>query len=122
MAAETLQEAGWRVLKAPDGRAALSLLECRGGSERIDLLFSDVVMPGGLSGVALAHAARRLRPEIAVLLASGYAGEALAAEGAGGAADFPLLGKPYDRATLLAAIAALTAPSSAAARPEMAVG
>ncbi|MBW8270869.1 hybrid sensor histidine kinase/response regulator [Caldovatus aquaticus] len=111
MAAETFREAGWQVREAPDGRAALALLE---GGAALDLLFTDVVMPGGLSGVELAEAARRLRPALAVLLASGYVGEATAREEDAGAAAFPLLGKPYDRAALLAAAAAVFGTQAAA--------
>jgi CheY-like chemotaxis protein len=112
VASETLREAGFRVLSAPDGRAALRLLE---EARRIDLLFSDVVMPGGLSGIELARAARRLRPELVVLLASGYPGEALAGQGGD---EFTLIGKPYNRASLLQRIAALPLPARETAATE----
>src|SRR5690606_6693079 len=45
MAAETLREAGWQVSEAPDGRVALAMVAA---GERFDLLFTDVVMPGGI--------------------------------------------------------------------------
>ncbi|GGG19878.1 hybrid sensor histidine kinase/response regulator [Caldovatus sediminis] len=113
MASETLREAGWRVTEAPDGRAALALIEA---GERVDLLFTDVVMPGGISGVELAEAARRMRPDLAVLLASGYAGGAQPNGGGHPACPFPLLDKPYDRVALVAAAAAaFGAPEEAAA-------
>jgi signal transduction histidine kinase/CheY-like chemotaxis protein len=113
MAAETLREAGWRVIEAPDGRAALALIEA---SERVDLLFTDVVMPGGISGVELAEAARRMRPGLAVLLASGHAGGARPNGEGYPAYPFPLLDKPYDRVALVAAAAAAVgAPEKAAA-------
>jgi signal transduction histidine kinase/CheY-like chemotaxis protein len=101
VAVDMLQDAGFAVLAAPDGPTALALL--REGAQA-DILFSDVVMPGGMTGVDLAQEARRLRPGIGVLLASGYAAEALAEHG--GAGEFELIGKPYDVDTVLTRIAA----------------
>ncbi len=101
VAVDLLQDAGFTVLAAPDGPTALALL--REGAQA-DILFSDVVMPGGLTGFDLAREARRLRPGIGVLLASGYAAEALAQHG--GAGEFELIGKPYDMDTVLTRIAA----------------
>ncbi len=97
VAAEMLRDAGFRVLAAADGRQALALLE-RG--EQVDVLFSDVVMPGGISGLDLARLARRMRPGIGILLASGYAAQALGPD----APEFELLAKPYDRDTVLRSI------------------
>ncbi len=102
VAVELLTDAGFSVLAAPDGPTALQLL--REGVPA-DILFSDVVMPGGMSGVDLAREARKLRPKMGVLLASGYAAEALAKHG--GAGEFELLGKPYDMDAVLARIFAL---------------
>ena len=66
------------------------------GAERIDILFSDVVMPGGMNGVQLAAEAARMRPGLKILLTSGYAGHVL--EGAHGLpAGLPILAKPYRR-------------------------
>ncbi len=64
-----LSKLGYRVLDVADANAALSLFE-----EGVipDLLFSDIVLPGGVNGVELAHKARCLFPDIAVLLTSGY--------------------------------------------------
>ena len=101
VAVDMLQDAGFAVLAAADGPTALALL--REGAQ-VDILFSDVVMPGGMTGVDLAREARRLRPSIGVLLASGYAAEALAEHG--GAGEFELIGKPYDVETVLARIVA----------------
>lgn len=101
VATDILRNAGMDVLAAPDGPTALALL--RDGA-RVDILFSDIVMPGGMSGVELAREARRLHPTIAVLLASGYAADAL--EKRGGAGEFELIGKPYDAEALLARLAA----------------
>lgn len=100
VAAEMLREAGFRVLAAGDGRQALALLE-RG--EQVDVLFSDVVMPGGMSGVQLARSARARQPGIGVLLASGYAAQALG----GDAPEFELLAKPYDRDVVVRRISAM---------------
>ncbi|MFC7478604.1 response regulator, partial [Dankookia sp. GCM10030260] len=96
--AEMLREGGWRVLVAADAREALSALEA---GEAVDVLFSDVVMPG-MNGVELVPAARRLRPGLPVLLTSGYAGAALDHEPA-----FEVLPKPYERHELLARLGAL---------------
>ena len=101
VAMDILRDAGIDVLAAPDGPTALALL--REGA-RVDILFSDIVMPGGMSGVELAREARRLYPEIAVLLASGHAADAL--EKWGGVGEFALIGKPYDAETLLSQLAA----------------
>lgn len=101
VAVDMLQDAGFAVLAAPDGPTALALLQ---EGAQVDILFSDVVMPGGMTGVDLAREARRLRPGIGVLLASGYAAEALTQHG--GAGEFDLIGKPYDVETVLTRIAA----------------
>jgi len=109
VAVEMLTDAGFTVLAAPDGPTALQLLR---EGVAADVLFSDVVMPGGMTGVDLAREARRLRPEIGVLLASGYAAEALAKHG--GAGEFDLIGKPYDLDAVVARIGALCRRQAAA--------
>lgn len=70
MVSEALEDLGYRVMPAADGRAALELLA---GPEHIDILFSDITMPNGVSGVDVAEHAARLRPGVRVVLASGYA-------------------------------------------------
>ncbi len=67
-ASRVLEECGYTVLTAPDGAAALVLL-C--GDDHIDLLFTDVVMPG-LDGAEVARRALQRSPNLKVLLASGY--------------------------------------------------
>jgi len=102
VAVEMLMDAGFSVLAAPDGPTALQLLR---EGVAVDILFSDVVMPGGMSGVDLARESRKLRPGIGVLLASGYAAEAL--DKHGGAGGFDLISKPYDFDVVLTRINAL---------------
>ena len=87
---------GYRVLVASNGPEALALLQAE---TAVDLLFSDLVMPGGMDGRQLAEAARRMRPDLRVLLTSGYAERALARADAA-AVRFPLLGKPYRMSAL----------------------
>jgi CheY-like chemotaxis protein len=97
MIIEVVSHLGYRVLAATDGREALSVLE---EDATVDLLFSDVVMPSGLSGIELGRGARRLRPELSVLLSSGYVGEAARSELV--RSGFSFIAKPY-RPTELAA-------------------
>ena len=104
--AETLRGAGLRILAAADGPEALALLR-RG--ERVDVLFSDIVMPGGLSGIELARAARRLRPDLPVLLATGHAGTAAGGEDHG----FEVIRKPYDQDALARRLIELAATARA---------
>jgi signal transduction histidine kinase/CheY-like chemotaxis protein len=73
MVAEALHDDGYFVLEAGDGEAALRVFQSR---ERIDLLVSDVGLPG-LNGRQLAGAARAKQPDLPVLLITGYAGKAL---------------------------------------------
>jgi CheY-like chemotaxis protein len=94
VAAEMLREAGFRVLAASDGVAALALLR---GGERIDLMFSDVMMPGGVDGYALAIEARRLRPGLPVLLTTGLS----TASGLPEEHGFEVVAKPYDQVALI---------------------
>ena len=75
---------------------ALAVLQSDSG---VDLLFTDVMMPGGLDGVALAEAGRRARPDLKVLLTSGYS-ETLLRE-RGRLHDLPILAKPYHRDELV---------------------
>jgi PAS domain S-box-containing protein len=77
---------------------AAEALEIIRSDSVIELLFTDVVMPGGISGVELARTARDLRPGLPVLLTSGFMGEGAVLE----TAEFPLLDKPYETSQLAA--------------------
>ena len=70
MTVARLQNLGYRVVEAANGPAALACLEQH---PDVDLLFTDIVMPGGMSGTELAAQVRILRPDIQVLFMSGYA-------------------------------------------------
>jgi signal transduction histidine kinase/CheY-like chemotaxis protein len=97
-AIESLEDLGYRVLVAHNGSDALEIIK---SVPHIDILFSDIVMPGGINGAELAAEARRLRPTMKVLLTSGYTGAALSSDH-GLPADVPVLGKPYRREDLAA--------------------
>jgi CheY-like chemotaxis protein len=96
-----LADLGHEVLRAEAAAPALTILESR---ERIDLLLTDLIMPGGMNGVELAHAAVALRPGLPVILTSGYTGDTL---GAAAEAPWPLLPKPYPSESLAALIEAV---------------
>lgn len=100
MTVTTLTELGYRVLTAANGPAALEILR---GEPDIDLLFSDVVMPGGISGYELIDQARQLREGLKALMTSGYASRHPMRAGA---IDIPLLAKPYHRNQLAQSIRA----------------
>jgi signal transduction histidine kinase/CheY-like chemotaxis protein len=89
-AIRTLSGAGYRVLAATNGTEALAVL---GSGQRVDLLFTDVVMPQGVSGAEVARSACCTHDEIRVLLTSGYALDVLAANGCDH--DSPIFAKPY---------------------------
>jgi CheY-like chemotaxis protein len=90
---ETLRLFGYEVLTAPEAQSALAILR---RDPEIDVLFSDIVMPRGINGVELAREAARLRPELRILLASGYPKSALSSEhGIAADIEFAFLSKPY---------------------------
>jgi len=91
-----LKSLGYNVLQARNGVEAMELIERHG---QIDLLFTDVVMPGGMSGRQLADAARQRRPGLKVLFTSGYASEAIVQHGRSDH-GVQLLPKPYRRGEL----------------------
>jgi PAS domain S-box-containing protein len=75
---DVLEEAGYRVLEAHDGPSGLKILQ---SETRIDLLISDVGLPGGFNGRQVADAARQTRPELKVLFVTGYAENAVVGNG-----------------------------------------
>ena len=98
---DVLRELGYRVLEAHDGPSALRLLERQEG--RVDLLFSDVVLPGGMTGAVVAEHARELRPELKVLFTTGYARNAIVHQGRLDP-GVELITKPFSYADLAARI------------------
>lgn len=91
---EMMKDLGYEVLTAIDAHSALWIIQ---HDDRIQLLFTDVMMPDQMNGIDLARAARRCRPGLKVLLTSGYAGFD---SSSGRGTEFPVLPKPYRRAEL----------------------
>ena len=103
LVAVQLEEMGFGSIIAASGPEALEILAAPETPE-IELLLTDVVMPGGMNGIALVREARLRRPGLKALLTSGYmAGQAPGATEAE-VADLPLLSKPYQQADLARAI------------------
>lgn len=93
-----LEQLGYEVRRVADAEAALREVELDG----VDLVFSDIVMPGKMDGLSLAQRLREIRPDLPVLLATGYSDAAGDVRG-----DFPILRKPYEIHELSEAIAKL---------------
>jgi PAS domain S-box-containing protein len=100
LAESVLGMAGYAVLAAASGEQALEML--RQGA-RVDLLFTDVIMPGGMNGLQLVDEARRLRPRLAVLVTTGYMDDL---PGQGPGPRLNILAKPYKHGDLLARVEA----------------
>ena len=98
VSAGLLEQLGYTVRKVANAEAALREIELDG----IDLVFSDIVMPGKMDGLGLARHLKAVRPRLPILLASGYSDAALSVRG-----DFPILRKPYEIHELSQAIAKL---------------
>lgn len=95
MTIELFRNMGYEVLSANNGKDALAILETM---PHVDILFSDVVMPG-ISGIDLAREARSLIPKIKVILASGYHAGSLTINNSG-AEDYKFVKKPYRMAEI----------------------
>ena len=95
--ADMLVQLGYDVIEAPSAEDALTIIQ---SGRRIDLLVTDHLM-AGISGAELARILRDLRPDLPILIVSGYA------EVAEMAPDVPRLAKPFRQADLAASVAAL---------------
>jgi CheY-like chemotaxis protein len=93
-----LEQLGYTVRRACDAETALREIERDG----IDLVFSDIIMPGKMDGLDLAVRLKEIRPTLPILLATGYSDAAVNVRG-----DFPILRKPYEIHQLSEAIAKL---------------
>jgi PAS domain S-box-containing protein len=93
------QDIGYQVIEAPTARAALATVNDR---ERIDLVFTDVIMPDGMNGVELANEITKRRPDLPVLLTSGYTAQRLIPDSV--TRVWPILRKPYTLAELSQAV------------------
>ena len=113
---ELLQQLGYRVLQARDAASALAVIDT---GVHIDLLFTDVVMPGSLRSPEMARLARERQPHMAVLFTSGYAQDAIVH---GGRLDpgLDLLGKPYTQDALAGKIRHVLAYQSREPLPTLA--
>ena len=97
LARAILRDYGYGTLMARHGREALEILS---DHPEIDLLFSDLIMPGGMDGLSLAREARRRHPALRILLTTGYAEASLERTGIE-RPEFDILNKPYRRAELI---------------------
>jgi signal transduction histidine kinase/CheY-like chemotaxis protein len=93
---DVLEEAGYRVLEAEDGPSGLKVLK---SDTRIDLLITDVGLPGGFNGRQVADAARETRPGLKVLFVTGYAENAVFGNGHLDV-GMQIIAKPFPLATL----------------------
>jgi signal transduction histidine kinase len=98
---QALQDLGYGVIAASSGREAMGILK---SGAAMALLFTDVVMPKGMSGIELANEAMQLRPGLKVLLTSGFAAHPA---GEQAATEFPCLAKPYSIAELAVCLRAV---------------
>jgi CheY-like chemotaxis protein len=97
--ANRLESLGYSVLGAKTGPEAITLLK---SGEPIALVFSDIVMPGGMTGYDVAEWVQSMKSEVKVLMTTGYSDIALAASET--ARKFKVLGKPYTREQLACAL------------------
>ena len=97
LAQEILTSAGYQVVTASSGDEGLARFQ--GSPDVFDLLFSDIVMPGGLNGISLAGQVKAIRPDLPVLLTTGY-NEDLIVQGPA-RQQLDVIGKPYRKAELL---------------------
>jgi CheY-like chemotaxis protein len=98
LAREMLGYLGFEVIHAASPSAALGTLA---NARRLDVVFSDIMMPGGMSGLELAREIRRRQPRLRIVLTTGYSEAAADMQGA----EFPLILKPYSLEGLSRALA-----------------
>jgi len=98
-----LQDAGYRVLEAADGPAGLRILQ---SDARIDLLITDIGLPGGVNGRQVAEAARGMRPGLRILFATGYAENSVFGNGHL-AVGMEVITKPFTMAALTSRVRAM---------------
>jgi len=92
-----LSRLGYTVIATASPHEAINLFTEK--QDEIDLLMSDVVMPGGINGYELAHQLQELRPDLKVLMTSGYDSKRVGVE-----SPFPLLAKPYSAAAIASSV------------------
>jgi CheY-like chemotaxis protein len=90
-----LSELGFEATIAHSAKEALERLA---GGEKPKLIFSDIIMPGGISGIELALKVRTRFPELPILLTTGYSEQVASSHG------FPVLQKPYEMGALASAL------------------
>jgi two-component system CheB/CheR fusion protein len=91
---------GYRTLEAEDGKSALALLEA---ADSVNVLLTDVMMPGGMSGFQLADTVRRIQPAVKLIFTSGY-NEAIPPPSLTEASPARILRKPFELSDLVAAM------------------
>ncbi|HEY4135394.1 MAG TPA: response regulator [Alphaproteobacteria bacterium] len=94
--ASILGRLGYKVIEAENGKAAIDILE---SNQKIDLLFTDIMMKGGMSGVELSNKARAKWPRLKILFCSGFAESAIAGNKSLEPGTY-FISKPYDRKKL----------------------
>ena len=114
LAAEALTERGYRVLSASDGASGLRMAD---STPQIDLLLTDVVLPGGMNGREVADEMRRRRSGIKVLYMTGYTRNAIIHHGRLDP-DIDLLTKPFTADALTRKIRRVLDGNGAMRRPE----
>ena len=112
LVAEVIEDLGYRSLEAQDGAVGLKLLQ---SSARIDLLITDVGLPGGLNGRQVADAARASRPALPVLFITGYAEHAVIGSDSL-ESGMEVLTKPFSLDSLSRRIDAMLTPAAARAQ------
>ena len=115
LAKRILSREGYRISEAGDAETALDILA---DGQHVDLLLTDIILPGGKSGIELARTARTSHPELKLLYASGYASDPLVKRESAGELDAPLLRKPFQPDELLLLVRQVIGERPEAANPD----